>query len=840
MENREYSGDDGRPPADAKTIVEASRRLISAAGNGHGLPAWDTAVQRILDWAGETATGRPQAFTPADLHHEVTVLLGDGFTNPSLAVLEAGDPPADVYSAAVVAPDRSPVDLAAVRVAKAARARVTDVLSVARSIGRRAAADALVWKGVDRFREIFEDAPIAIVVISASAVVVRGNRALRDMLGYGTDELTTLGLAQLIHPDDLAHALDVIGRSRRTAPSECRLAARYLTKTGQSSWGKLTVRWTPDADGTVRYGVATIEDISRQKHAEWLERDRNRILETIARGGRRSEVLAELTRLVERGRPEAACAILVHRGGGCDVIAPSLPYELVRALADGRRGSETYPDPAERYGWRPARAAEIMSGEGGMLGTLSIYVCGPYVPDHVDEETIETARRLAAVVIERSELAEQLSHQARHDALTGLPNRALYDDRLQQALARAQMSGRLVALFLIDLDRFKRINDMLGHEAGDQLLVGVAGRLEACIRQQDTVARWGGDEFTVILGDLKSPEEAARFAEELLQVLRRPFALESGEQFLTASIGIGMYPADAQDAGELLRAADAAMYRAEAQGKDTYAFFSQTTGTAASMRLAMENQLRGALERNELEVYYQPLVELKTGAVAGAEALLRWNHPERGIVPAAEFIPVAEDSGLITPMSNRALEEACRRNRAWHDAGIHPSLRVGVNISAARFGRPDFVAGVMSVLRSTGLPADRLDLEVVESVVMHDIDASARQIAELRAAGVTVSIDDFGTGYSSLSYLHRLPIDTLKIDRSFVRGIDGAAEAPPVVRAIVALAHSLGISVTAEGVETPEQLRVLRELGCARAQGYLFSRPLPAAEFEAYLRRGRE
>jgi diguanylate cyclase (GGDEF)-like protein/PAS domain S-box-containing protein len=844
MESRTDPGTGDGLPADARSIVEASRRLISAARAGHGIPAWDTAVRRILDWAGETAAGRPQAFTPADLQDEVGMLLADAPLNQSAAGVEPAAPPA-LWRGPLVprSAGRAPIDLTAARVARAARARISEAggLGLAGlSPSGGGTADALAWNGDERFRTVFEDAPVGIALISASSIIMRANRALRDLLGYGEEELAALGLGQILHPDDVQYSLEIVGRARRDAPSQAKLAARYLTKSGESRWGKFTVQWPLDPDGEVRYGVGTVEDITHQKHVEWLERDRNRILEMIARGGRRSEVLEELTRLVERRRPEVACAILVHRDGGCDVIAPSLPFELARALGEGRRGSETYPDPAERYGWRPAKSAQIVSGDGDVLGTVSIYVCGPYGPDRLDDETLETARRLTAVAIERSDMAEQLSHQARHDALTGLPNRVLYEDRLQQALARAQTAGRLVALFLIDLDRFKRINDTLGHRVGDELLVGVARRLEACARQQDTVARWGGDEFTIVLTDLKSPEEAARFAEELLTVLRRPFVLETGEQFVTASIGIGVYPADARDAGDLLRAADAAMYRAESHGKNTYAFFSPSTGTAASMRLDMENRLRGALDRNELELYYQPLVELAGGSVTGAEALLRWNHPERGIVPAAEFVPVAEESGLIVPISRRVLEEACRRNRAWHDGGVHNSLRVGVNVPAVGFGRPDFVPGVMGVLAATGLPAQGLDLEVVESVLMHDIDASARQIAELREAGVTVSLDDFGTGYSSLSYLHRLPIDTLKIDRSFIRGIDPAAGPPPVVRAIVALAHSLGISVTAEGVETPEQLRVLQDLGCDKAQGYLFSRPLPAAEFEAYLRRPRE
>lgn len=439
---------------------------------------------------------------------------------------------------------------------------------------------------------------------------------------------------------------------------------------------------------------------------------------------------------------------------------------------------------------------------------------------------------------EQHQLADQLAYQAHHDALTGLPNRVLYEDRLERAVTQARQNREMVALFMIDLDRFKRINDTLGHRVGDQLLSDVGRRLQSCLRQTDTVARWGGDEFTMILAGLRTPDDAVRIAEKVLEVVRQPLDIEGHELFVTGSIGMSLYPTDGQDPGELLRHADSALYRAKEQG-NIYAFFSAKLVEAASERLKIETKLRGALERRELELHYEPLVDLASDRPIGVAPLLRWNHPDLGVLQPAAFVPIAEESGLIGPIGAWMLEEVCRQTKLWQRSGCPSSLQVAVNIAAMQFRRADFVGSVVQVLKQTGLAAECLELELAESLVMRDVETSIRQITRLRRTGVAVAIDDFGTGYASLSYLPRLQINGLKIAEPFVRGIDAAESTRPLVQAIAAVARSLGIRVTAEGVETRGQLKHLRRVGCARAQGCLFARPSPAKEFEAFLKRSR-
>jgi len=605
---------------------------------------------------------------------------------------------------------------------------------------------------------------------------------------------------------------------------------------------------------------------AERKQAEQLERDRNRVLEMAAKSEPLPDILGQIALLVEHQRPGVLCSILLLREERLyHGAAPSLPETYIQAI-DGMaigptagscgtacyRGEmviagdittdplwEGYREVGLSHGIRACWSVPLVSSASRVLGAFAMYCREPCQPKDADLALLEMARRMAAISIEYRQLADQMAYQAHHDALTGLPNRVLYEDRLQDALARSRRDGRLVALFMIDLDRFKRINDTLGHHIGDLLLMQVAQRLRGCARGTDTLARWGGDEFTMILTDLNTPHDAAHIAEKVLEVLRVPFTVEEHELFVTASIGISLYPTDSRDPEELLRHADSAMYRAEEQGKNTYEFFAPDVGATASERLRIENQLRRALERGELEVYYQPLVVIRTGQLVGAEALLRWNHPEQGILPAGKFIPIAEESGLIVPIGTWVLEEACRQTKAWQQAGFFPFLRVAVNVSTVQFRRPDFVESVVRALEHAGLAAGFLELELVESLMIRDVEASTRQMDGLRALGVTIAIDDFGTGYSSLSYLHRFQIDTLKIAQPFIQGIDGPESTRPLVQAIVAVARSLGIRVTAEAVETPRQLRFLRRLGCDKAQGYLLGKPLPVKEFDAFLRRSR-
>ncbi len=434
------------------------------------------------------------------------------------------------------------------------------------------------------------------------------------------------------------------------------------------------------------------------------------------------------------------------------------------------------------------------------------------------------------------EQTRELAHQAFHDSLTGLPNRVLLLDRLEHALARATRHRNRNAVLFLDLDGFKVVNDSLGHHVGDQLLVAVAERLRVYSRPGDTVARLGGDEFAFLLEDIADQSDAVRVAERITDALRASFAVSGREVHATASVGIVISGAGGDDPARLLRDADVAMYRAKAKGKARYEVFDARMGADALRRLEAEADLRQAIERREFRVYYQPRVEIVSGHIVGMEALVRWDHPRRGLLSPAEFIPLAEETGLILPIGRRVLAEACGQARAWRDRYPgDPRLLMSVNLSVRQFQHPDLVEEITQVLRETGLAAGSLKLEITESVLMEDAAANTIMLRRLEALGVRLEIDDFGTGYSSLGYLKRFPVDVLKIDRSFVAGLGRDPEDTAIVQAMISLAHTLGLAVTAEGVETTDQLACLRDMGCELGQGYLFSEPLPSAAVGALL-----
>ncbi len=459
--------------------------------------------------------------------------------------------------------------------------------------------------------------------------------------------------------------------------------------------------------------------------------------------------------------------------------------------------------------------------------------------------------QLITVALGRRRLNEQLAHQASFDALTGLPNRALLGRQLEAALRHAEQRGFMVAVLFIDLNRFKQINDSLGHPVGDRLLQLVAKRYQACIGPADALARMGGDEFVVVRSGVKTLEEATQLAQKLVDSLTPAFKVDELELFVSASIGVSLYPQDGTDAATLQKNADAAMYRAKSQGAGTIRRFSKGMSAVAREKLEIENELRRALERvsdhpmderGELELFYQPQVDLRSDRLVGFEALARWNHPTLGAISPMRFVPIAEESGLVVPLGHWVLREACRQNAAWQRAGLKP-VRVAVNVSTLQFDRPEMIQTVVDALREASLEPRYLELELLESLLVQRIDESARRMEQLRQLGVELAIDDFGTGYSSLRYLHRFPIDTLKIDRSFTQNIsnsDGTYQRTrstlPLVQAIIALAHGLGLGVIAEGVESERQADVLGQAGCHIVQGHLFSRAINAMNAEQMLR----
>ncbi|HWS72419.1 MAG TPA: EAL domain-containing protein [Thermoanaerobaculia bacterium] len=436
---------------------------------------------------------------------------------------------------------------------------------------------------------------------------------------------------------------------------------------------------------------------------------------------------------------------------------------------------------------------------------------------------------------EAAELATvEIEHLAYHDALTGLPNRPLFIDRLIVALAQAHRGTQKLAVFFLDLDRFKDINDSLGHSVGDTLLKAVAERVRRCVREGDTVARFGGDEFTLLVPRIDNVEDAAKIAQKIIETLKIPFFIHDRELFVTTSIGISVFPGDGHDPETLVRNADAAMYRAKDQGRDNYQLYAPAMNERALERLALENMLRKALANHELVLFYQPLVDLTTRRIVGAEALIRWQHPELGLLSPAHFISVAELSGLIIPIGEWVLRTACRQLKVWQRK-FDPDLSISINLSARQFQQPDLVGQIRSAIIETGVNAGSVELEITESNAMQNAENTIYSLRELKTLGVRIAMDDFGTGYSSLNYLKRFPIDTLKLDQSFVRDIRTDSSDAAIVSAVISMAHSLHLSVVAEGVETEEQLAFLALQQCDLIQGFLFSEPLAADALEPLL-----
>jgi len=490
-------------------------------------------------------------------------------------------------------------------------------------------------------------------------------------------------------------------------------------------------------------------------------------------------------------------------------------------------GLETF---AKVYAHSPTVPIIVLTGNDDRILALSAVKGGAQdylVKSRLDRELLVRAMHYS---IERKAYQVQLEHQANYDTLTGLPNRNLLNDRLRQAVY-GKREPRNTAVVFMDLDHFKFVNDSLGHSAGDKLLKGMSERLRSVLREGDTVGRVGGDEFVIILNGQSNEEVIFRAMQRIALRIAEPIVIEGKELYVTCSAGISLYPQDGEDVDTLLKNADAAMYRAKEHGRNNFQFYTSEMNERVNERLALENALRRALERQEFLLHYQSKVDLKSGAIIGAEALVRWAHPEWGLVRPARFIPLAEETGLIVQLGEWVLHEACRQTRLWNDQGVDPGV-VSVNLSARQFRQDGLVRMVSRILEDTGVEPAQLEMELTESMVMHNVEAAIATLQGLKSLGVSLSVDDFGTGYSSLSYLKNLPIDTLKIDRSFVREIGAGTDADEGVlaQAIISLGHSLHLKVIAEGVETDAQLRFLKRHGCDQVQGFFYGEPvMPAA-----------
>jgi diguanylate cyclase (GGDEF)-like protein len=489
---------------------------------------------------------------------------------------------------------------------------------------------------------------------------------------------------------------------------------------------------------------------------------------------------------------------------------------------------------SQQHGWDAQHTFNFPIASKSGIGGLMLLGFAERIEFEVED--IENIRDFAdriGVALTSAARDEQLFRQARYDSLTGLPNRFLLVERLKQEIAQATRSDKKFAVLYIDLDRFKQVNDSFGHAAGDRLLQEAAHRLRECVRESDTVARVGGDEFTIILSGFGDAQVAGIVADHVLTEMDKPFSIAGTEQYVTASIGVVVYPQDGASPNELLNNADTAMYRSKASGRSTCVFFEENMNAEAVRIATLDRDLRHALADKQLMLHYQPQIELSTGNICAVEALVRWQHPERGLLSPATFVDFAEDSGLIVAVGEFVLKEACRQFCAWRDAGINVG-RVSVNVSGKQFRQLEFVKLVEQIIVDTGIPANRLAMEITENVLLHDMDQVSEVLTLLRAHGIRIELDDFGTGYSSMSYLEKLPVNALKIDRTFVRTIDSAGRGGVIAKLVLDMARSLNMSVIAEGIQQPEQLAFMRANRCDIGQGFLFSRPLPADEISTF------
>ncbi len=610
--------------------------------------------------------------------------------------------------------------------------------------------------------------------------------------------------------------------------------------------------------------VGISRDVTLRKNAERLRDEQAHAIEMIATNSPLKDVLDRIVRLMESQLEGVFGSILLVAGDGGHLkhgAAPGLPEAYTRAI-DGipiapnsgscgtaafRRESVIvsdisldplwtgFSDLADLHGLRSCWSTPIISHEGAVLGTFAMYSKEVREPRPFEIALTETSVRIAAIAIQRKQAEDQISFLAHHDILTGLPNRTLLRDRLNQAMLRTERHNPWVSVVFVDLDNFKSVNDSLGHTAGDALLKTVADRMVACVRPTDAVVRLGGDEFVILLVDLPaSPDAISDILHTLMASVTKPISYAGHDIHITCSMGVATFPQDGGDAETLLMNADAAMYQAKENGRDSFQFFTAEMNTKAHERFAMQDEMRKGIARSEFYLDYQPQVDLPSGRIFAVEALVRWKHPVRGVLSPGEFISLAEETGLIVPLGDWVLNEACRQNKAWQDAGL-ARISVCVNVSARQFQDKDWSSRVARALKDSKLEAEYLELELTESVLMRNVDKAIETMNNLKKTGVHFAIDDFGTGYSSLSALKSLPVSRLKIDQSFVRNLVHDEDDRSIISAVISLGQRMNMIVIAEGVETQDQLAFLHSQGCDEAQGYLFGRPGSAASIAGLL-----
>jgi diguanylate cyclase (GGDEF)-like protein/PAS domain S-box-containing protein len=696
------------------------------------------------------------------------------------------------------------------------------LVATVRDISARIQAEEELRASEERFRATFQQAAVGIAHLALDGHWLRVNSKMSEITGYTPEELLHTPFQSLTHPNDLERNLQLQRQLIDGESENFYMEKRFLRKGGGVAWVALTQSLVRTPAGAPKYFISVVEDISIRKHTEASLMLAQRALESSGNG-------IIITDCLQPDNP------IVYVNPAFERITGYSEAEALgrncRFLRGDDRNQPGMPELREAIqGKQEARVVLRNYRKDGTLFWNELFVA----PVRSDDGTVTHFVGAQNDISEQKRAEENLLHMATHDALTGLPNRSLLQDRIGQAIGHAERMQREIAVLFLDLDRFKNINDSLGHAIGDTLISILAQRLRSAVRMVDTVARVGGDEFVVVLTDISQESDITQVLSALFAAINQPVLLDNHELSVSASIGITTYPRDGRDVTSLLKNADTAMYQAKEAGRNAFRFYTHEMNADAVNQLRLENDLRNAIKGNELMLYYQPQVEIETGHIVAAEALLRWKHPRQGLISPADFIPMAEETGLIVPIGEWVLRQVCAQQRSWIEAGRDPIV-IAVNLSPRQFHQPNIVEMIVSVLRDYDLPSHLLELEITESSLMRNPEEAAILLGELSQLGFSLSVDDFGTGYSSLAYLKRFPLNALKIDRSFVSDIETNQDSSSIAGAVIALAHSLGLKVVAEGVEVNSQMDYLRDLQCDIAQGYLHGRPMPADELATFL-----
>jgi len=693
---------------------------------------------------------------------------------------------------------------------------------VIRDVTERKRTESALRESEQRFRGSFERAATGMALVGTDGRFLRVNRSLCEILGYTERELLGKTFQEITHPDDLEVDLEHLRRLLVRVVRTYQTEKRHLHKDGHVVWTLLSVSVVHDEEDEPLYFICQIQDVSERKKAEKVIIEREERFRSLVQYSSDIITILDTEGTVHYVSPavERVTGYRPEEQVGTNAFGSVHPDDREQAL-------NTFAEILKRPGLHPPLEFRVPHKDSSWRYLEHV------VTNLVDDPAVRGVVINSWDVTERKALEEQLSYQAFHDRLTGLPNRALFMDRLEHALTRANRRGSKVTLLFIDLDNFKVINDSLGHKVGDQLLMAVAERMKAHLRPEDTAARLGGDEFTILVEDISSVGEAVQIAEQIAEILQPPFALDEQEVFATVSTGIALNSTAQEQPADLLRHADLAMYWAKHRGKARHEVFEPSMDAKAVERLMLETELRRALVRQQFRVYYQPIVALDNDKVTGVEALVRWEHPQRGLLLPEAFLSVAEETGLIVRIGQWVLRETSKQARIWQERYPRtPPLTISVNLSTREFFHPKLVA---EILGESEIDPASLQLEITEGAMRSNGTSSAdRTLRNLKRMGVKLAIDDFGLGYSSLSYLKRFPVDFLKIDRSFIAGLEGepngVSKDTEIVKAMIELTHALGLKVIAEGVETSKQLAQLRHMKCDFAQGNYFSEPLPSEE----------